>query len=110
VLRTILVPHDGSERAEQALACAVAIGRVAGARLLLVRAYAPVNRAVLSGADSLLAAETRELSDLAQVADELSARADGLQSDGVLAADRIGVGSPAGVIVDAASVTDADLM
>jgi len=110
MLRTILVPYDGSAQAEQALACGVAIGRAAGARLLLVRASTPINKAVLSSAASLVAVETRELSELARVADELSERAERLRSDGVVAAARIGVGTPAEVIVDAAGVTDADLI
>jgi nucleotide-binding universal stress UspA family protein len=110
MLRTIIVPQETSSLADKTLAVAVEIARSAGARLLLVRASASVNKAMVSGAQSLIAAETRELAELARAADELSGRAERLRSMGVVAAARIGIGKPSEVIVDAARLTQADLI
>ena len=95
----------------EALAAGAAIDREAGARLLLVSVQSPPSTRPFSRAlRSLLVAETRELSELARVGEQLSARAERLRSSHVVADARIGVGGPADVIVDAAGVTDADLI
>jgi nucleotide-binding universal stress UspA family protein len=108
--RTIIVAADGSSLADQALAFAAPVARGWGGQLVLVRAAARIDPSVLSGAESLVAAATHELSELARTADELGRRADLLRSDGVVAAARIGVGEPSAVILDAARSANADLI
>jgi len=110
VWRTILVAYDGSSLAEPALTCALQVARGSGARLLLLRASVRIDKEVLSGAESLVAAASHELAELARAADELSARAERLRSDRVVAAARIGVGEPSEVILDAARLCNANLI
>jgi nucleotide-binding universal stress UspA family protein len=97
VSKRILVPLDGTERAEWALPDAELIARVTHARLVLLRAVAPDDRATL--AERRRAAD-RYLSDLARrIADR-----------GTTTQTVVATGSPAEVLRERACQVHADLL
>jgi nucleotide-binding universal stress UspA family protein len=113
MLRTILVPLDGSALAERTLPIAADIARRAGGALHLVRAHVPIavvgataEGAIFSqdmlAADDALRARAKAYVDAtaARVAAEWGLRVNGITEDG----------SPAGLITDIAERIDADLV
>lgn len=113
MLRTILVPLDGSALAERALPIAADIARRSGGTVHLVRAHVPIavvgataEGAIFSqdmlAADDALRARAKAYVDAAaaRVAAEWGLRVSGVTEDG----------SPAGLITDIADRIDADLV
>src|SRR4051812_30272350 len=103
MLRTILVPQDGSILAEQALPCAARLARSAGAKIILVRATAARPLPGMDPAVAARAAAARAAADLAVLAERLHAT-------GLIVATR-GYAEAADVaILNAAREYDADLI
>ena len=113
MLRTILVPLDGSVLAERALPIAADIARRSGGAVHLVRAHVPLavvgataEGAIFSqdmlAADDALSRRAKDYIDAAatRVAAEWGLRVSGVTEDG----------SPAGLITDIADRIDADLV
>ena len=113
MLRTILVPLDGSVLAERALPLAADIARRSGGAVHLVRAHVPLavvgataEGAIFSqdmlAADDALRRRAKDYIDAAatRVAAEWGLRVSGVTEDG----------SPAGLITDTADRIDADLV
>ena len=113
MLRTILVPLDGSVLAERALPLAADIARRSGGAVHLVRAHVPLavvgataEGAIFSqdmlAADDALRQRAKDYIDAAatRVAAEWGLRVSGVTEDG----------SPAGLITDIADRIDADLV
>ena len=113
MLRTILVPLDGSVLAERALPIAADIARRSGGAVHLVRAHVPLavvgataEGAIFSqdmlAADDALRRRAKDYIDAAatRVAAEWGLRVSGVTEDG----------SPAGLITDIADRIDADLV
>ena len=113
MLRTILVPLDGSVLAERALPLAADIARRSGGAVHLVRAHVPLavvgataEGAIFSqdmlAADDALRRRAKDYIDAAatRVAAEWGLRVSGVTEDG----------SPAGLITDIADRIDADLV
>lgn len=104
----ILVPLDGSQLAEAALAPAARMAEHLDAEVLLVRALSPVLHAsYLNGKPGLSCADFDEVEDAWKY---LTRLADGLRKDGRRASVRVLVGSPAAAIADAAREEKIDLI
>jgi len=111
VFRSIVVGTDGSETAGKAVEAAVALARLAGARLELVSAYEPVTRARLRD-------EARHVPDDLQwtvnpredVDATLAAAAERVGSAGVDSRTYAREGDPADAILDVAEELGSDLI
>jgi nucleotide-binding universal stress UspA family protein len=106
---SIVVGTDGSETADRALARALEIARLTGARLHVVSAYGPVAARVTGGAPATETAEWSVGPDFAVegVLDRAMSRA---RADGVETEVRAPKGDPAEAILTVAAETDADLI
>jgi nucleotide-binding universal stress UspA family protein len=112
VFRTIVVGSDGSETAGEAVAKAIELARVCGARLLVVSAFKPSDVALVMGsaADAALAAvptDTEVRDALGRLVDEQIARCD---ATGVECETHVVAGSPAQVLLEIATQEHADLI
>jgi nucleotide-binding universal stress UspA family protein len=103
MLRTILVPQDGSVLAEQAIPYAVRLARSTGATIVLVRATAA---SPLPGAD----AGVTERAAIARAEAELGAIADRLRDDGLTVNTHVFYDAADTAILTAARQEDADLI
>ncbi|HEY1012395.1 MAG TPA: universal stress protein [Herpetosiphonaceae bacterium] len=103
--RTILLPLDGSDCAEQALADAQQLGRRSGAALVLTAIAEPMP--VLAGGGDAADEAARARHRLATYLEHVAAR---LQRAGSTARIHVGEGDPAAMICAAASEERADLI
>ena len=107
----LLVPLDGSDLAERALAYAEYIGREVGSEIRLLRV---VPRPALVNADAELAiladSEATIAEEVALAEDYLSAIGSGLQARGITVSWSVAVGDAASEIVEHARSTVIDLI
>ena len=109
MFNSIVVGTDGSETADRALARALEIARLTGARLHVVSAYAPTPARVSGGAPAAEAAVWSVGSDFKaeSILDNASHRA---RSDGIEVEAHAPKGEPADSIIALAKDIDADLI
>lgn len=113
MLRTILIPLDGSPLAERAIPIGCDLARRAGGSVHLVRAHVPIGiiGATAEGAmisPDLVAADEMLHDRARSYVESLATRLAG--EWGVPVTSRVEVGGPSGVITEAADDADADLV
>jgi nucleotide-binding universal stress UspA family protein len=106
----ILVPLDGSRRAEQAIAIAARIAKASGASLLLLKAVNPLTSLGLYSASAMLSLQKVQEKSLVDATAYLSKLAHELESDGIETRIAVFSGQPASLILDAANAQEIDLI
>jgi nucleotide-binding universal stress UspA family protein len=111
MLQTILVPLDGSPLAERVLPYAIRLGRLPGARLVLVRAHSPTDQQAFVSREGLV--DPRPITDdpdRERAAAELRATAERLRREGLSVELHVYQGAASGAIRSAAHATGADII
>ena len=108
---TVLVGTDGSESSYRAVDRASAIARDAGATLLLLTAYRPMNAREVQEARDALGNEAYKVSGSTPAEDVLRDAADRAKGFGVANVDTLAVeGDPVDALVDAVKARGIDLL
>lgn len=110
MFQRILVPLDGSERAEQALRVALHLARASGGSLLLVRVVSTLNEFSMYSARTAIFLQTLVKKDLAESAAYLARMAQTCQSEKVEARIAVFTGLAAEQILEVAHSQQIDLI
>lgn len=106
----ILVPLDGSRRAEQAIPLAARIAKTSRASLLLLQAVNPLADFGLYSASAMLYLQKAQEKSLVDATAYLSELAHMLEGDGIKARIAVFSGQPAPLILDVAEAQGIDLI
>lgn len=106
----ILVPLDGSRRAEQAIAVAARIAKASGASLLLLEAVNALTGLGLYSAGAMLYLQKVQEKSLVEATVYLSKLAHELELDGIETRIAVFSGQPASLILDVANAQEIDLI
>ena len=113
MLRTILIPLDGSPLAERALPIGCDLARRAGGRVHLVRAHIPIGVIGATAEGAILSPDLLAADEALRLRAEeyLATQAVRLASEwGVSVRPHVAEGNPAGLITETAESVDADLI
>lgn len=110
MFKRILVPLDGSQRAEQAIPVAARIAKASGASLLLLEAVNPLSDLSLYSARSTLYLQKVQEKSLINATAYLSRQAHELEADGIKAQMAVFIGQPASLILDVSRDQHIDLI
>ncbi|HEX7734618.1 MAG TPA: universal stress protein [Ktedonobacteraceae bacterium] len=106
----ILVPLDGSQRAEQAIPMAARLAKTSGASLLLLQAVPPLTGLGLYSASSTLYLRKVQERSLVNATAYLAKQAHKLEADGIETRMAVFSGQPAQLILDVAQEQEIDLI
>ena len=110
MLRSIIVPLDGSPLAERALPFAAHLCRLTGGQLALVRAVGSLSVAVVTNASAARIALARQAVELRTAEAEMAAVAENLRTDRLTVSTRVEVRDPVDLVLDVARLDAADLI
>jgi nucleotide-binding universal stress UspA family protein len=110
LLRTIILPSDGSPLSERALTFGVRLPRAAGTELVLIRAAHTAAASVVTNASAARIAAARLEVERSEAEAALATIADGLRKEGLSVRTSVPLGSPAKAILEAGRSTEDDLI
>lgn len=106
----ILVPLDGSQRAEQAIPVAARLAKASGASLLLFQAVSPLTGLGLYSASSMLYLQKMQEKNLVNATAYLAKQAHEFEASGIETRIAVFSGQPAQLILDVAQEQGIDLI